>query len=248
VDVAVTFNNRDQRWSEHFSNALIEGRDAYTVLRMALRGRRRSLQIIFDHNRAGYRHIPMILIWQRGEPLETAVERITAIPEDANAGRAPREAMLPCFEGLEKHLPLYIRESFKKMVDDGIVSVEQIVLPDVEIDDIDIRQHIEQRWKTGSPLRRAASSTLGYLESRKVDLCTVNLHGEDVDEKITSHYVGFQLRYISALPWCLAEHGIEWIEVPNPTRSGSLTALRVQLLNRDQMKRQCKESLTYLFR
>lgn len=43
VDVAVTFNNRDQRWSEHFSNALIEGRDAYTVLRMALRGRRRSL-------------------------------------------------------------------------------------------------------------------------------------------------------------------------------------------------------------
>lgn len=239
VDVAVTFD-RDHRWSEHFSRALSEGRDAYTVLRVALRGRRRSLQIIFDHDKGRHDHIPTTLVWKRGESLETAIERIAAIPEDANAGRAPREAMLPCFEGLEGHIPLFVRESFKEIAEDGTVGIEQIVLPDVEFDDSEIRWYVEQRWRAGSPLRRAAFSVLGYLRSNYVDLRAVHLHGKDIHASIASHYVGFQLRYISALPWCFTEHcGIEWIEVPNPTRSGAMTALRVQLLSRDQMERHC---------
>jgi len=247
VDVAVVFD-RDERWSRHFSDSLSEGRDAYTVLRVALRGRRRTLQIIFDHDKGGYDHIPMTLIWKRGESLDTAIERIAAIPEDAHAGRVPRGAMLPCFEGLDDHIPLFVRESFKELVDRGIVSVEQLVLSDVEVDDIEVRWHVEHRWKAGSSLRRAAYSVLGYLESKGIDLHAVHLHGEDVDKKSTAHYAGFQLRYISALPWCFAEHGgIEWIEVPHPTRSGAVTALQIQLLDRDQMKRRCND-LKSLFR
>jgi hypothetical protein len=97
-----------------------------------------------------------------------ALERLAEISEDPNAGRAPREAMLPCFEGLEEHIPLFIRENLKDLVEDGTLSVEQLTLTDVEIDDPEINRQVNWRWKEGSPLRRAAHAVLSYLASRDV--------------------------------------------------------------------------------
>lgn len=241
VDVAIDFE-RDVRWAHHLVNSLSASRDPFTILRMALRGRRRGLELLFERNSGGYDDIPMTLIWERGESLTVALNRLIAIPEDPDATRAPREAMIPCFEGLEDHLPLFVRESFIELVNDGTISIEQITLPDVEIDDPEIHSQINWRWKEGSPLKRAAHAVLGHLESRGVDLHAVHLHGEDLDETATPYYAAFQLRYVRALPWCFTEHGgIEWIEVPKPTRSKPTIALRVQLLDRDKMTRHVED-------
>jgi hypothetical protein len=178
----------------------------------------------------------MTLVWQRGEPLKVALDRLAAIPEDPDAGRAPRDAMLPCFEGLENDVPLFVRQAFEALTFDGTLSVEQITLTDGEVDDPEIRRYINSRWKDGSPLRRAAHAILNYLDSRGVDIHAVHLHGKDIDKQTTPYYVAFQFRYIRALPWCFTEYdGIEWIEVPKPTRSKPIRALQIKLLDRDKM-------------
>ncbi|MGH3763063.1 nucleotidyltransferase domain-containing protein [Actinophytocola sp.] len=47
VDVAVDID-RDDRWRQHFISSLANGRDPYPVLRVALRGRRRGIELIDD--------------------------------------------------------------------------------------------------------------------------------------------------------------------------------------------------------
>lgn len=139
-----------RRWLQHFARSLTNGRDPYTVLRVALRGRRRGIELLFERDSPGYDDIPMTLIWERGESLQTALDRLAEIPEDPNAGRAPREAMLPCFEGLENEVPLFVRETFVALTDDGTLGVEQIILEDAEVSDPEIRDHVDWRWKEGS--------------------------------------------------------------------------------------------------
>ena len=40
---------------------------------------------------------------------------------------------LAVFEGLEDHIPLFVRESFIELIDDGTITVKQMALPDAEI-------------------------------------------------------------------------------------------------------------------
>ncbi|WP_020499069.1 hypothetical protein [Sciscionella marina] len=107
LDVAVDIQRTDQ-WVEHFVACLFEGRDPYSELRQALRGRTRSVSILFER-RHDHDDVPMNLLWRRGEPLELAVQRIHTIPVDPTAGRASRDAMPACFEGLDKWLPRFMR-------------------------------------------------------------------------------------------------------------------------------------------
>lgn len=227
VDVAV-FRDRDEKWTHHFVECLSYGRDPYSPLRTALRGRRRGISFLFDPEH-GHDDIPMTLLWKRGQPLEKSLERLHSIAPDPAAGRAPRDAMAPCFEQLDHWLPRFVREELLELVENGVVTVDQVILEDTQISDPEIRFDVDQRWKDTSPLRRAAHAALAHLEGRGVDIHGVHLHGQDVDKPRTPNYVGFECRRLNAAISCFQEHhGVEWLEIAHPTPRGPLRALRIR--------------------
>ncbi len=231
VDVAVDHDRTDLRWGKHFIHCLSYGRDPYSVLRQALVGRVRSVSLLFDRGE-GHDDVPMTLLWRRGEPLEIAMARLHSIPVDPTASRAPRDAMLPCFDGLEHWVPRYLREELIALIDSRSIRVDQVQLVDADILDRWVRRSVDRRWAEGSPLRRAAYASLAHLEKSGVDLHAVHLHGQDIDKQATPHFVGFQLRYLRSALYCFEEHGgKQWLEVVHPTRRGPLLALRLQPLS-----------------
>lgn len=237
VDVAVDFE-RDDRWLSHHANSMSYGYDPYAILKQALRGRQRGMSFVFERNLGGYDDIPMTLVWERGEALSIALDRLAALPVDPHAGRAPRDAMIPCFAGMEHSLRRYVREGLVELIDDGTISVERMVLADAVVSDPANRWEVERRWKTNSPLFRAASAVLGHFESQGIDLHTVHLHGRDLGNSTTPYFAGFQLRYLHGVIRCFAKFGgVEWIEVPHPTRSKPLLALRIHPLDRGKVVR-----------
>jgi hypothetical protein len=152
VDVAVDLK-RDDRWISHCIRSMEYGRDPYVVFRQALRGRTRSVSILFQRHE-GHDDVPMTLLWRRGEPVDIALERVRAIPVDPTAGTALRGAMLGCFEGLDRWLPRYLRQELIALIDDEAIAVEQVALEDADIADPSVRDLVEARWSVTSPLRR----------------------------------------------------------------------------------------------
>jgi hypothetical protein len=180
VDVAVDIDRTDDEWVSHFISSFSYGRDPYAVLRMALRGRARSIEILFERQ-VGHDDVPMTQIWRRGESVQTAFERIDRIAPDPTAGRAPRDAMPPAFEGLEQRLPRYLRQELMDLIDEKVLIVDRLELSDREFTgDRVVQHHVDRRWTSGSVLRRAAQAALAYLDERGVDLRTVHLHGTDI--------------------------------------------------------------------
>jgi hypothetical protein len=239
LDIAVDLR-RDERWTNHFIRSMDYGRDPYTVLRQALRGRSRGVSILF--NRDGHDDVPMTLLWQRSEPLDLALERAGAIAVDPAAGRAPRDAMLPCFDALDHWIPRFVREEIKDLIDDHIISVEQITLVDADIADPWVRRIIQRRWSDGSPLLRAALAALAYFDSQDIALHQVHLHGHDINERITPYYIGFELRYLKSLLRCFDQYnGAEWLEVVHPTQRGPRRTLRIRLIDREKLSARTKE-------
>lgn len=234
LDIAVDLK-RDDRWTSHFVRCVEYGRDPYSGLRQALRGRTRSVSILFERTQ-GHDDVPMTLLWVRGEPLERALERVHAIPVDPTAGRAPRDAMLACFDGLDHWLPRFVREELKELIDNDVIAIDQVELTDAEIADRQVRAIVETRWRADSPLRRAACAALAYLESQGIDLHSVHLHGRDLDKPTTPYFVGFGLKHLDSLLYCFDEHGgVQWLEVVHPTRRGPLRALRISLRDRSKL-------------
>ncbi|MGH3939856.1 MAG: hypothetical protein ACRDTG_14750 [Pseudonocardiaceae bacterium] len=171
----------------------------------------------------------MTLLWTRGESVDVTLERVRAIPIDPGARRAPRDAMLSCFEGLEEWLPLFVREELIDFIDSRILNVDQVGFAEAEVEDPWISSEVSERWGVQSPLLRAAHATLASLEARGVDLHAVHLHGRDIEDSVTPYFVGFQLRYLPSALRCFKDYGgLEWLEVVHPTRRGPLLALRLQ--------------------
>lgn len=228
-------------------NIIPTGRDPYALLRQALRGKKRRIEILFEREH-GHDDVPMTLLWQRGESLDAAFARLDAIQVDTEAGRAPRDAMLPCFEGLEHWVPRYLREELIGLINDNAITVEQIMLPDTEPADLWIRDYIDDRWSEGSPFRRAANAALAYLESLGVDLHTVHLHGRDVDERVTPLFVSFKLRYFRWLLDGPVEHGgIQWLEIVHPTCRSPLVALRICPIDMGKLARRRERPASFFF-
>lgn len=69
VDVAVNVDRHDSRWRSHFVNSLSSGRGVYSIIRMALRGRKRGISILFERDH-GHDDVPMLRLWTRGESVE----------------------------------------------------------------------------------------------------------------------------------------------------------------------------------
>ncbi|MEV4058027.1 nucleotidyltransferase domain-containing protein [Amycolatopsis sp. NPDC049688] len=140
VDIAVDFH-RDERWTRHFVHCMSYSKNPFTVFTRALRGNTRSVSIIFEPQ--NYPDIPMTLLWQKGEAVETALERLRAIPADPDAGRAPRDGMLPCFAGIDKWVPRPVREEIACLVEDGVITVEQLTLADNVVTDLSVKRIID---------------------------------------------------------------------------------------------------------
>ncbi|WP_410589514.1 nucleotidyltransferase domain-containing protein [Amycolatopsis sp. lyj-23] len=243
VDIAVDFS-RDRRWTSHFVHCMSYGKNPYVVFNKALRGNSRSVSIIFEPQ--SYEDIPMTLLWQRGESIDTALERLHAIPADPAAGRAPRHGMLPCFDGLDEWIPRPVREEVAGLVEDEVVTVEQLTLVDKAVVDPTISELIESRWIETSPLRRAARAAVAHLEERGADLHSLFLHGEDTGAELTPFSIGFQLTHLRSMLRIFAEYGgQEWIEVVHPTRRSPLHALRIVLKDRRKLEAKKMPSLSY---
>lgn len=244
VDIAVDFR-RDDRWTRHFVHCMSYSKNPYVVFNKALRGTARSVSIIFDPHQS-YEGIPLNLLWQRGDHIDTALERLRAIPADPAAGRAPRHAMLPCFDGLDEWLPRPVREEIAGLIENDVVIVEQITLDDGVVTNPSISDLIDSRWIETSPLRRAARGAVTHLERRGVDLQAIFLHGEDTAEKNTPYSIGFQLTHLRSMLRIFAEYGgQEWIEVVHPTRRGPLRALRISLKNRQMLEARQKDPWSF---
>jgi predicted nucleotidyltransferase len=98
LDIDVEYKG-DDRWTEHFVASLTSGRDLHSPMRQMLTTGKRGYQFQFEfHERADFE---MTLLWQRGDSLRTALERLHAIQPNPGAGRAPRDSMLPEFEGID---------------------------------------------------------------------------------------------------------------------------------------------------
>jgi hypothetical protein len=64
----------------------------------------------------------------KGRPLPAALKRLHAIQPDPTAARAPRDAMLAQFEGLDQWIPRPIREALSTAVNDELITLERMVL------------------------------------------------------------------------------------------------------------------------
>jgi Nucleotidyltransferase domain len=103
VDIEVEIDRQDERWVSHFLSCVSYDRDPYSLIRRALVGGARSYGFVFEaRDRVDF---PLTLLWRAGDTLAAAMARLHAITEDDTAVRAPRDAMLPQFEGLDRWIP-----------------------------------------------------------------------------------------------------------------------------------------------
>lgn len=242
VDVAYKFNGvGDSRWERHFQDTFFAGKDTMAAVRKSLRGTSRGISLtLLDGDGAGYEDIPMMVLWQRGESLDVALQRLAAIMPDPSAGKAERHHMMDVFEGLDKYLPRAVRGELKKLADDGVICIRKVELADREEFDIlpteDNRNrsyhNLEVRWNRDSPLRRAAVSALSDIHARHSSLGNVWLNGLTFHEDGSAAHtvvIDFKLRYIEHLIYKFLEEGCtEWIEVLNSSKKGTMHALIIE--------------------
>ena len=238
VDVVVEFT-RDERYVAQFVQDLSHGRNPFAPLRRALAGGSRGLQFQFQELENLHRdQIATALLWKRGEPLPVALQRLRRIEADPQAGRAQREYMLPAFEGIDRWVPLPVRELLSDWVNTAAVTVQQVQLPDGDVRDTRAREVIARRWVATSPLRRAAANAVAYLEAQGAEPRAIHLHGADIDRRDTLHFVGFQWRYINSMHHCLTYwRGDQWLEVPRPTTRQPLVGLLITVSDRGLLEK-----------
>jgi hypothetical protein len=216
----------DEKWGTHVVNSLPYGRDPYALLRKPLSAGRRGYQYTFDfRDRADFE---MTLLWTRGDTLGAALASLHAIQPDLLAGRAPRDSMLPEFDGIEDWVPRPYRTALCAAVSDGALGIERLSLPDGVVASPEAAEHIRLRWKPSSPLRRAGAAIVSHWEQRGIDPACGHLHGRDIRDQHTPYFANFGWSHFTSIPSCLSEHGgIEWLEVVHLSKIGPLDCLRL---------------------
>lgn len=242
VDIAYKFDGRDDpQWQSHWHDKFFAGQDTMAAVRKSLRGTSRGISLtLLDGDGAGYEDIPMMVLWQQGESLEVALERLAAITPDPSAGKAERDHMTEAFEGLDKYIPRYVRGELKQLADEGVIRFRKTELADREEFDIlptgpnRDRQYfnLTSKWNPDSPLRRAAVSALSDIHTRYGSLGNVRLNGSPMHEDSNASHtvvIDFKLRYIEHLMRLFREEGCtEWIAVLNPSKTGVMHALIIE--------------------
>ena len=226
VDIDIEFDF-DDRWLDHEMSCLSEGRNPGALLKKTLIGSKRGCEFTYNiHAKADFE---MTLLWRKGDSIEASRERLDLITPDPSAGRAPRDGMLPQFNGIDAWIPRPRREALSSAATEGAITIERDVLLDGQVASETAREHINHRWGQSSPLHRAASAVVADWERRGISPEQAHLHGKDIHDKDTPYFAGFRWQYFHAIPACLTEYGgVEWIEVVRPTRTRSLDCLRIK--------------------
>jgi predicted nucleotidyltransferase len=252
VDIDVEHGS-DRRWAEHFATCVAYDRDPNSVLKRLLTVGRRGCE--FQFNLRGRAKFEMTPLWRRGDTLQDALGRLAAIRPDPEARRAPREAMLPQFEGLDRWIPLPLRQALMRAVADEAIAIERIVLPDSAAPHPSpwVREwgslypdwppdhvYLDLRWPPTSPLYRAGSAVAADWDRRGIGLEQAQLHkgwlptrGPDV-----AYFAGFSWRYYRCIPELLSKPASrEWLEVVHPTLTRPLDTLCIRPRYRAKLKR-----------
>jgi len=177
VDIDVE-HDIDQRWAVHFADCFAYGRDHFSLMKNPLTGGKRGCQFTFNFRREAD-NFAMTLLWRKGDPLAVALKRLHAIQPDPSQGRAPRDAMLPQFDGLDRWIPRPVREAISAAVTGGAITVQHLVLPDSEVTNPRALEHLASRWTPSSPLHRAARAVVADWERRGIDPCHGHLRASN---------------------------------------------------------------------
>lgn len=233
LDIDVEHSSDDE-WGAHFATSLAYGRDPNAPMRRLLTAGKRGCQFTFNvRDRADFE---LTLLWRKGDSLATALERLHAIKADLTAGRAPRDSMLPEFEGVDDWVPRPYREALCAAVSSKAIGLGRVQLPDGIVASELAEKHLARRWKPSSPLYRAATAVVYYWEMRGIDPGCCHLHGADIRDEETPYFAGFGWRYFRSIPACLTRFGgVEWIEVVHPTRTLPLDCLRIVPLDGEKL-------------
>jgi hypothetical protein len=147
--------------------------------------------------------------------------------------------LIPCFAGVEKRIPLKARIGLIELVDLGVVSIERVTLKDDFIRDRLIRRLVDLQWHSSSPLRRSAYAIVAAWERQGIDLYSAEVHNLDFDRASTQYRIryraSFDCRYLRHMPYHFEQHGVEWMEIPRPSRSGKLIALRIRVKDQSRL-------------
>jgi len=252
VDIDVEFVG-DRRWAEHFAFCVAYDRNPNSVLRRPLTAGHRGCEFHFNfRGRATFELTPL---WRRGDTVQDALGRLAAIRPDPEARRAPRDAMLPEFEGLDRWMPLPLRQALIRAVADEAITIERIVLPDgvaarpspwvrewgmTYPDHPADLPYLDLRWPATSPLYRAGTAVAADWDRRGIGLEQAQLHKGWLPERGTDvrYFAGFRWRYYRCIPGLLSEPGsMEWLEVVHPTQTRPLDTLRIRPRRRAKLKR-----------
>jgi len=145
----------------------------------------------------------------------------------------PEHGMLPCFAGIERRIPLNRRLNLIALAAEDAISMKQVILEDAHLANPDLEHRLRWRWSPTSPLFRAAKAALAYAEKQGATLTEVFLHGQDIKERTTPYSIGFDCRYLGAMPRVFREFGgTDWIEIPRPSRHAPLRALHIKAKTR----------------
>jgi hypothetical protein len=238
VDVAVT-HRVDADFSAEVVSDIMYGRDPMASMKRALKGNKRGVQFQFNQNDALTElGTGLTLLWQRGDTLAQAQERLATLVADPKAGRAERDHMIEQFGGLDKWIPRAVPAELVALAAAGAIEIRRLELADarpVHADAVDMLD----RWTETSPLRRAAAAALHHAESTGHDPHTLWVQGQTVGVPWTDNFHGtlwtsFGWRYFNELAYRLRD-GLEWLEVIRPTRTQPLHALHLTVRDGDRL-------------
>lgn len=227
IDLDVEYAN-DRELSMEAVRALSHGRDPHAGFNRELRGSQRIFQLHYGQRDELAREFPgeLVQLYAHGESSEQTLARLHAIPEQAEAGRAPRDPVIAELQGLERQIPRPQRNEVSELVQQEELSVERVELPDARPANARTVHLIESRWGEPNPKRRAALAAAAYLERQGIGPLRLRRPGTCVlGDRERRVGVGLGGSGLADGVELLAHGGSLWLEVVNPSRSAPLVAL-----------------------
>lgn len=240
LDLAVV-HRTDTEFTEDVVGAILYGRDPVAGMKRALKGTRRGFQFQFNQNDRLPEGSELRLLWKRGDTRASAEKRLQAMKADPAASRAPRDAMIEQFEGLDRWIPLPVRVRLVELLAVGGIEIRRIELAAAEPTSPTHVAALERRWKPDNPLRRAAAAAVRYAEDTGMASPSVWVQGQPLDPRRDEYgqgtlWINLGWYHFDQLVHRLRQ-GAHCLEVVRPTRTQPLHALHITVRNAASLPR-----------
>lgn len=201
-----------------------------------IRGSRRCFEIVIAR-RPALDFPEKRLLFRRGDTPRESLGRLKAMPVDANAGRAPRDPVVPQLEGLDKDLTRTERSELSALCAVDWLEIERLSIVEGEVES-EVDRALDWVYSDSSTRRRAACALLAELERRDVDPLEIQIadahlgrllamRSEDLDDlPQPTHAIGWQRPVEDALRF-LGQGGREYWHILKVTRRPPVEVLRL---------------------